>query len=64
MIVLVLIAAIVLSFVLYVSVGVYSNTYFETEFKRLIGLSILIVLAFITIVVDIYALGIILALCL
>ena len=64
MIVLVLIVAIVLSFVLYVSVGVYSNTYFETEFKRLIGLSILIVLAFITIVVDIYALGIILALCL
>ncbi len=62
--VLILIAAIVLSFLFYISVGVYSNTYFETEFKRLIGISLLTVFAFITIVIDLYALGIILILCL
>lgn len=58
------IAAVVLSFMLFACGSIYQQTVFETPLKQLIAMIGLIILAFATIVCDLYALGIILILCL
>lgn len=58
------IAAVVLSFILFACGSIYQQTAFETPLKQLLAMIGLIILAFATIVCDLYALGLILALCL